>query len=68
MLKIELHECGIENTLREIKDYLKSAIESSSKGYKNEMIYKALGAVNALYYVIDVTEVDNDTENESDIF
>ena len=68
MLKIELNECGIENTLREIKDYLKSAIETSSKKYKNEMIYKALGAVNALYYVIDVTEVDNDTENEPDIY
>lgn len=68
MLKIELNERGVENTLIEIRDYLESAIETSSKKYKNEMIYKALGAVNALYYVIDVTEVDNDTENESDVF
>lgn len=66
MLNIELTEYGVEDTLKEIGEYLESAIKSKSKKQKNEMIYKALGAINTLYYVIDVTEVDADTESKSD--
>jgi hypothetical protein len=66
MLEIKLNDYGVENTLTEIRDYLELAIESNSKKQKNEMIYKALGAVRTLYYVIDVTEVNNDTESVSD--
>ena len=66
MLKIELNEYGVEDTLKEISEYLESAIKSNSKKQKNEIIYKALGAINTLYYVIDVTETDDDKEIKSD--
>jgi hypothetical protein len=66
MLEIKLNDYGVENTLTEIRDYLESAIESDSKKRKNEMIYKALGAIETLYYVIEVTEVETDTESEPD--
>ena len=66
MLKIELNDCGIENVLREIINDLELAIKKNSKKQKNDIIYKALGKVETLYDVIDITEIDNDTEGESD--
>ena len=66
MLEIKLNDYGVEDTLKEIGEYLESAIKSKSKKQKNEIIYKALGAVNTLYYVIEVTEVETDAESESD--
>lgn len=66
MLKIELCDYGVEDTLKDISEYLESAIKSTSKKKKNEIIYKALGAINTLYYVINVEEVDTDTASESD--
>ena len=65
MLKIELCDYGVEDTLKAISEYLEDAIKSSSKKRKNEIIHKALGAIDAMYYVISVTEVDTDTENET---
>ena len=64
MLKIELNDYGVEDTLREVSGYLESAIKSISKREKNEIIHKALGAINALYYVISIQEVTDDAENE----
>ena len=61
MLKIELCDYGVEDTLKEISEYLESAIKATSKKEKNEIIYKALGAINTLYYVINVEEVDDST-------
>lgn len=66
MLEIKLNDYGVENTLTEIRNYLESAIKSDSKKRKNEMIYKALGAVQTLYYTIDVTEVETGAESTSD--
>jgi hypothetical protein len=66
MLEIKLDDYGVENTLTKIRDCLESAIKSNSKKRKNEMIYKALGAVQALYYIIDVTEVEDNTDSTSD--
>lgn len=67
MIKIELCEYGIEDTLKAIGEYLEDAIKSSSKKRKNEIIHKALGAIDALYYVISVTEVNTDTDSKSDV-
>ena len=64
MLNIKLSEYGLENTLEEISECLESAIKSNSKKRKNEIIHKALGVIDTLYYVIDVTEVDVDTKCE----
>ena len=66
MLEIKLNDYGVENTLTEIRNYLESAIKSDSKKRKNEMIYKALGTVQTLYYMIDVTEVETSAESTSD--
>lgn len=66
MLKIELNEYGLGDILKEISEDLESAIKSNSKKRKNEIIHEALGAISTLYYVIDVTEFDADTESESD--
>lgn len=66
MLKIELNDYGVDDTLKEIGGYLESAIKTKSKKQKDEKIYKALGAVETLYYVINITETDADTEDESD--
>lgn len=65
MLKIELTNYGVEDVLREISNYLESAIEKNSKKQKNEMIYKSLGAIETLYNMINITEIDNDTDCES---
>jgi len=66
MLKIELNDYGIEDVLKEIINDLELAIKKNSKKQKNDIIYKALGKVETLYYVINITEIDNDTEGESD--
>jgi len=63
MLNIELIECGLDDTLKEIKSDLESVLgRSYSKKQKDEMIYKTLGAVNTLWYLIGVTETDTDAE------
>ena len=66
MLNIRLNDYGVDDTLKEISEYLELAIKSNSKKRKNEIMNKALGAIETLYYVIDITEVDADTEGESD--
>ena len=67
MLKIELIECGLDETLREIRENLYSVVgKSSSKKEKDDMIYKAIGALTTLYYTIRVEELDAGTESESD--
>lgn len=67
MLKIELCDYGVEDVLKEIAEYLEEAIESNSKKRKNEMMHKALGAIDTLYYMINVTEVNIDTDSKSDV-
>jgi hypothetical protein len=67
MLEIKLNEYGVENILDEIRDYLELAIESNSKKKKDEMMYKALGEVEALCYVVDVTKIDVDTEVKEEV-
>lgn len=67
MLKIELHDYGIEQVLKNISEYLEEARKSKSNKQKNEMIYKALGAVDTLFYVISVVNISNDTEECTDV-
>jgi hypothetical protein len=65
MLYIELDEYGVENTIREIQDHLKSVLgQNISKKQKDGAISRALGAMDALYYMIQITEAY--TESESD--
>lgn len=65
MLNIVLNEYGVETTLTEIRDTLENALcKTISKKQKDVAIAKALGAVEALFYIVDVDDVDNDAENE----
>lgn len=55
-MKIELIEYGLENTLGIVTRDLKSAILEKSTKHKNELIYHALGAADALYELVKVTD------------
>lgn len=65
MLKIELHNCGVDDTLRETIRLLESAIESKHKKEKDALMNNALGAIETLYRIIDVEEIDLNTSDES---
>ena len=65
MLKIELTDFGLEDTLKEISSYLDSAIESKHKKQKDKLMNKALGAIETLYYIINVEKVNTDVTDES---
>ena len=66
MLEIKLEDYGVEDVLKDICKWLEDAIKSNSKKKKNEIMNKALGAVDTLYYIINVTDVDKNTEIEQD--
>jgi hypothetical protein len=66
ILDIKLTEYGLDDTLKYIKDRLETAIgKKISKEYKDNIIYETIGAINALYNVLQVTEVDSETKSES---
>ena len=63
MLTVKLYEFGIENTLREISSYLDDAIGGNvSKKRKDEAICKALGAIEALFNVVQTIHSDDDID------
>lgn len=65
MLNIELMQCGLDDTLKEIRSDLESVIgKSYSKRQKDAAIYKTLGAVNTIWNMVTVVEVDNDTVSD----
>ena len=66
MLKVELIEDGIYNILRDVMNDLESVLgRKVSKNRKDEMIYKALGAIEVLYQVTTIEEVETNAESES---
>lgn len=65
MLKIELKDYGLEDTLKEISSYLELAIKSKNKKQRDKLMNKALGAIETLYYIINVEEVNTDVTDES---
>ena len=64
-LNIRLTIFGLERTLKEIMDDLANATMAKTKRSKDELIYKALGEVKALYNVLEVKTDKTDTEEES---
>lgn len=65
MLNIKLTQYGLDDTIKEIIDNLKSVIGGSySKKQKDAVIYKTLGAVNTIWNMVQVVEADNDTVSE----
>lgn len=67
MLNIELRQYGLDNTLEDIMEVLENALgNNNSKRYKDEMIYQALGYVEALFHMVQVVEVVKNDECESE--
>lgn len=64
-LNIRLTIFGLERTLKEVMDDLANATMVKTKRSKDELIYKALGEVKALYNVLEVKADKDDTEEES---
>lgn len=64
-LNIRLTIFGLERTLKEVMDDLSNATMVKTKRSKDELIYKALGEVKALYNVLEVKADKDDTEEES---
>ena len=68
MLNMALRSSGFDDILREIINDLESVLGSNySKKQKDEVMYKTLGTINTLWMLLQVTEVSDDTESESDI-
>lgn len=65
MLKIELNDYGVEDTLKGICKHLESALKSKNKKEKDELINKSLGAIETLYYIINIEEANSDITDES---
>ena len=66
MLNIKLTEYGVDDTLKDIRENLESALgKQTSKRRKDEMIYRALGAVDALWNMISITEISDNTKEEN---
>lgn len=67
MLNIELTSFGLDETLKDIMKDLRSALgNNNSKKRKDEVMYKVLGSVTALWNMVQVTETGTDTEVESE--
>lgn len=67
MLSMELIQDGLDNTLRDMRVDLEDVLgKNVSKQQKDAIIYKTLGAINTLWNMIRVTEVDMDTEDKTD--
>lgn len=64
-LNIRLTILGLERTLKEVMDDLANATMVKTKRSKDELIYKALGEVKALYNVLEVKADKDDAEEES---
>lgn len=67
MLKIELSSYGYYDAIREIRNDLEQALgKNVSKKQKDVYICKALGAVKALWNLVELTEIGEDTESDSE--
>ena len=61
MLKIVLNEFGVDNTLTEIRHTLEDALGTNiSKKQKDIAIAKALGAVESLFYMVEIESEQKD--------
>ena len=61
-LNMGLKIFGLEKTLKEIMDDLANATMVRTKRSKDELIYKALGEVKALYNVLEVKAEKSETD------
>lgn len=67
MLNIELTSFGLDETLKDIMKDLESVLGGdSSKRRKDEVMYKVLGAVTALWNMVQVVEAEPETNVEEE--
>ena len=61
-MKINLLEHGVDDTLCEIRELLKSALKCRKKSDKDKYIHETIGLANALFMCINVEEDEEDVE------
>ena len=66
MLKIEVSSYGYYDAIKEIRMDLEQALSKNvSKKQKDKAICKALGAATALWNLVELNEISEDTEEET---
>ena len=66
MLEIKMTSYGYYDTIKEIRINLEEALgKKISKKQKDEAICKALGAVTALWNLVELNEIDSDSDMET---
>jgi hypothetical protein len=69
MLKFELNEYGFDDILNDIREDLSNVLgKSFSKNEKDNVINRAIGAINALVNICLITEVEPDAESKSNTY
>lgn len=63
MMEIKLRKSGLDDALKDIQEDLENALNAKSKLNKNKLISKALGAVEAIFVMVDVCE-EKESEND----
>ena len=62
-MQIRLMESGLDEAFREIREALENALKARNKLDKDKMIHRALGAVEAIFVMVDVCE-EKESEND----
>ena len=67
MLKAELTYYGLDDTLKEIMADLEGAVgKEHSKKRKDEILYKTLGAINAIFNMMRVSEAEPKSDEKEE--
>lgn len=67
MLEIKVTSYGYYDTIKEIRINLEKALgKKVSKKQKDEAICKALGAVTALWNLVELDDINNDIEADNE--
>ena len=57
---MSLTECGMNSMLLRVSTLLNRALSTKSKREKDELICKALGSIDTMYYLIDFKDFQKD--------
>lgn len=69
MLNVELAPYGLDDTIRDMKEALQKVLGNKcSKQSKDEAIYFALGALEAIWHMVQISEVENEDVQEEGTF
>lgn len=69
MLNVELTTYGLDDTLKNMRETLNDVLGNKcSKQRKDEAIYFALGALEAIWNMVQISEVENEDAQEEGTF